>query len=216
MTKEQFISIVSPYTMTSRERIEELYNSLEYILLNNIDGDIIECGVWKGGNILGIIEYLDYHNIHSKKVWLFDTFSGMTSPEDIDIDLNGVSAVSQMNVPVVFAYSSLEEVKNNLQTSKFPQENIIFVKGDVTKTLQDKNNTPEKISLLRLDTDWYKSTKDELNVLYPKLVDKGVLIVDDYGHWKGSKRAVDEYFKDKNIIFTQIDYTGIKIIKNEL
>jgi len=216
MNKEQFISIVFPYTMTSIERINELYNSLEYIRLNNIEGDIIECGVWKGGNILGIIEYLEYYNLHSKKVWLFDTFSGMTSPENIDVDVNDIPAISQMDISVVFAYSSLEEVKNNLQPSQFPKENIIFIEGDVSKTLQDRNNIPEKISLLRLDTDWYQSTKDELEILYPKLSNKGVLIVDDYGHWKGAKKAVDEYFKNMDITISQIDYTGIKIIKNEL
>jgi hypothetical protein len=149
MNKEQFISIVFPYTMTSIERINELYNSLEYIRLNNIEGDIIECGVWKGGNILGIIEYLEYYNLHSKKVWLFDTFSGMTSPENVDVDVNDIPAISQMDISVVFAYSSLEEVKNNLQPSQFPKENIIFIEGDVSKTLQDRNNIPEKISLLR-------------------------------------------------------------------
>jgi hypothetical protein len=216
MNKEQFISIVFPYTMTSIERINELYNSLEYIRLNNIEGDIIECGVWKGGNILGIIEYLEYYNLHSKKVWLFDTFSGMTSPENVDVDVNDIPAISQMDISVVFAYSSLEEVKNNLQPSQFPKENIIFIEGDVSKTLQDRNNIPEKISLLRLDTDWYQSTKDELEILYPKLSNKGVLIVDDYGHWKGAKKAVDEYFKNMDITISQIDYTGIKIIKNEL
>jgi hypothetical protein len=202
--------------MTSIERINELYNSLEYIRLNNIEGDIIECGVWKGGNILGIIEYLEYYNLHSKKVWLFDTFSGMTSPENVDVDVNDIPAISQMDISVVFAYSSLEEVKNNLQPSQFPKENIIFIEGDVSKTLQDRNNIPEKISLLRLDTDWYQSTKDELEILYPKLSNKGVLIVDDYGHWKGAKKAVDEYFKNMDITISQIDYTGIKIIKNEL
>jgi hypothetical protein len=140
----------------------------------------------------------------------------MTSPENIDVDVNDIPAISQMDISVVFAYSSLEEVKNNLQPSQFPKENIIFIEGDVSKTLQDRNNIPEKISLLRLDTDWYQSTKDELEILYPKLSNKGVLIVDDYGHWKGAKKAVDEYFKNMDITISQIDYTGIKIIKNEL
>lgn len=216
MKKEDFISLVSPYTMTSLERISELYNSLEYIRLNNIDGDLVECGVWKGGNILGIIEYLYYYQITNKKVWLFDTFKGMTPPENIDIDLTGNNASDIMHISIVKAYSPLEEVKSNLSFSNFPQEKIIFVQGDVSETLLDKKNIPNKISLLRLDTDWYKSTKDELVYLYPKLVNKGVLIIDDYGHWKGSKQATDEYFSNHNIHFHQIDYTGIKIIKNEL
>ena len=100
--------------------------------------------------------------------------------------------------------------------STFPKENIHFIVGDVCITLLEKNNLPDKISLLRLDTDWYKSTKTEMEILYPLLSNKGVLIVDDYGHWRGSKQAVDEYFSGQNIDIKTIDYTGIKIIKNEL
>lgn len=212
MNLDLFIKIVQPYSMTSIARISELYHSLEYIRVNNIDGDVVECGVWKGGNILGIMEYLHHHKI-DKNIWLFDTFKGMTDPEENDIDLNNNHASNMLHIPVVLAYSPIDEVKENLSRSNFNKENLIFVIGDVSETLINKNNIPEKISLLRLDTDWYKSTKDELNYLYPKLENKGVLIVDDYGHWKGSKQAVDEYFYDKNILIEKIDYTGIKIIK---
>ena len=118
-----------------------------------------------------------------------------------------------LHIPVVLAFSPIDEVKNNLSKSKFNKNNLRFIVGDVSKTLLNKNNVPENISMLRLDTDWYKSTKDELIVLYPKLVNNGVLIVDDYGHWKGSKQAVDEYFDGKNIVIESIDYTGIKITK---
>ena len=212
MDLELFIKIVQPYSMTSIERISELYYSLEYIRVNNIDGDVVECGVWKGGNILGIMEYLHHHKIN-KNIWLFDTFEGMTDPEENDIDLNNNHASNMLHIPVVLAYSPIDEVKENLSKSNFNKENLIFVIGDVSETLINKSNIPEKISLLRLDTDWYKSTKDELNYLYPKLENKGVLIVDDYGHWKGSKQAVDEYFYNKNVLIQKIDYTGIKIIK---
>ena len=207
-----FIRTVQPYSMTSIERITELYNSLEYVRLNNIGGDIVECGVWKGGNILGIMEYLHYYNIN-KNIWLFDTFEGMTEPEENDVDLNNNHASKMLHIPVVLAYSPIDEVKNNLSKSEFNKNNLRFIVGDVSKTLLNKNNVPENISILRLDTDWYKSTKDELVVLYPKLVNNGVLIVDDYGHWKGSKQAVDEYFDGKNIVIESIDYTGIKITK---
>lgn len=207
-----FIRTVQPYSMTSIERITELYNSLEYVRLNNIGGDIVECGVWKGGNILGIMEYLHYYNIN-KNIWLFDTFEGMTEPEENDVDLNNNHASKMLHIPVVLAYSPIDEVKNNLSKSEFNKNNLRFIVGDVSKTLLNKNNVPENISILRLDTDWYKSTKDELTVLYPKLVNNGVLIVDDYGHWKESKQAVDEYFDGKNIVIESIDYTGIKITK---
>ncbi len=213
MILTEFINIVKPYTMTSIERISELYNSLEYIRLHNIEGDFVECGVWKGGNILGILEYLNFHNMTDRKVWLYDTFKGMTEPEEIDIDLTNQKASNILQH--VLCYSPLNEVKQNLSNSKFPKNNINYVIGDICNTLDIESNLPTKISLLRLDTDWYKSTKKEMEILYPLLIDNGVLIVDDYGHWKGSKTAVDEYFKLKNLIpkISFIDYTGIKIIK---
>lgn len=213
MDLNNFIEKVQPFSITSVERITELYNSLEYIRTNNIDGDIVECGVWKGGNIIGIIEYLKYHNILDKSVWLYDTFEGITSPEEIDVDLDNKKASDILNS--VLCYSSLTEVKQNLSKSEFNNERLKFIVGDVSETLLIESNKPNKISLLRLDTDWYKSTKDELIHLYPILVNDGVLIVDDYGHWKGSKTATDEFFKENNISveIIKIDYTGIKIIK---
>lgn len=214
MNKEKFISIVHPYSMTSYERIGELYNSLEHIRLNNIDGDLIECGVWKGGNILGIASYLNFYKMYSRKIWAYDTFQGMTSPEDVDIDLNNNQA-SQI-LQNVLCFSPLKEVQDNVFLSNFPKENIKFIIGDVCNTLLKTDNIPHKISLLRLDTDWYKSTKTELEILYPLLVNKGILIVDDYGHWNGAKKAVDEYFQNQDIKIDKIDYTGIKIIKNEI
>jgi len=213
MTKEYFISIVKPLTMTSIQRITELFNSLEYIRLNNIFGDFVECGVWKGGNILGIMEYLYYYQMLDRNVWLYDTFEGMTTPEEVDIDLKNQKASDILQQ--VLCYSSMDEVKKNLSISKFPNENIKFVKGDVCETLNNTDNLPNKISLLRLDTDWYKSTKKEMDILYPILSKDGILIVDDYGHWRGAKIAIDEYFTLHNLspIINNIDYTGIKIIK---
>jgi hypothetical protein len=213
MNLNDFIKIVSPFSMTSVDRISELFYSLEYIKNNNIDGDIVECGVWKGGNILGIIEYLKYHKIENINVWLYDTFQGMTQPEDIDIDFKLKKASDQMDKQIVLAYSSIDEVKQNILVPGIDHNRIKFIVGDVSETLKIEGNIPNKISLLRLDTDWYQSTKDELYYLYPKLNDKGVLIVDDYGHWMGAKKAVDEYFNNKDIILEKIDYTGIKITK---
>jgi len=213
MNINDFIEIVHPYTMTSLERIRALFDSLEYIRLQNIDGDFVECGVWRGGNILGIMEYLNHHKMFNRHVWLYDTFEGMTEPEDTDIDCDGRKAIDIMNMPLVKAYADLSDVKNNLSKSTFPVDNVHYIVGDIVETLNCDKNIPKDISLLRLDTDWYKSTKKELDVLYPKLKNDGVLIVDDYGHWQGSKKAFDEYFKNVNISIEKIDYTGIKIIK---
>ena len=215
MNLDKFIKIVKPFTMTSEERIISLFESLEYIRLNNIEGDFVECGVWKGGNILGMMEYLSYHNMMDRKVWIYDTFEGMTNPEDDDVDFNNTKAKDIIDG--IRCYSPLEEVKINLSSSSLPNDRLVYVVGDICETLDYEKNIPNKISILRLDTDWYKSTKKEMEVLYPKLINNGVLIVDDYGHWKGSKKAVDDYITDQklNLKIEKIDYTGIKIIKND-
>lgn len=214
MNKEIFYSIVKPFTMTSEQRIHGLFNSLEEIRINKVEGDIIECGVWKGGNILGIMEYLDFHKIYDRKIWLYDTFQGMTNPSQIDEDYVGHKASDILDS--VMCYSPLEEVKKTLSVSKYPEENIKIVIGDVKETLNLDSNLPEKLSILRLDTDWYDSTKKELEVLYPLLDEKGILIVDDYGHWKGCKAAVDEYFVNEKIKIEVLDYTGIKITRETI
>lgn len=211
MNINDFIQIVHPYTMTSLERIRALFNNLEYIRSQNIDGDLVECGVWRGGNILGMSEYLNHYGMIDRKIYAYDTFQGMTEPKDVDEDFEGNKAVDILGR--VMCEASLNEVKRNMENTKFPKENIIYVQGDVLDTLNFENNLPKNISLLRLDTDWYDSTKKELDVLYPRLQNNGVLIVDDYGHWKGSKKAVDEYFIEEKLEIEYIDYTGIKIIK---
>lgn len=207
MNKQEFIDIVKPYTMTTEIRISSLYDSLEEIRYKKLDGDFVECGVWKAGNILGIINYLDYHKMYYN-VWLYDTFDGMINPGNWDFDLNNQSGRDWVGE----CYADLEFVKNVLSTSEYPKNLINIVKGDVCRTLLDDLNQPESISLLRLDTDWYESTKIELEVLYPKILKNGILIIDDYGHWKGCKKAVDEYFKD-SILIEEVDYTCVKIKK---
>ena len=212
MNLQTFINIVQPYSMTSKERIIALYNNLEYIRNNNINGDLVECGVWKGCNILGMMEYCLFHNMN-KYIWLYDTFQGMTNPSELDIDRAGTPATNIMGA--VRSYAPIDDVQNILNKSKYDKDKIKYIIGDVNQTLLINSNIPNSIALLRLDTDWYESTKTELNILYPKLLDKGVLIIDDYGHWQGCKRATDEFFLNKNIIINYIDYTGIFVIKNE-
>jgi predicted O-methyltransferase YrrM len=91
-----------------------------------------------------------------------------------------------------WCYASLDQVSQNFAAAGLSTKTSHFVKGDVMETLKD--NLPEQISVLRLDTDWYESTRFELEVLYPRLSKGGVLIIDDYGHWSGSRKATDEYF----------------------
>jgi len=206
------------FSMTGQLRMFTLIQALKYIQKHKIEGDLIECGVWKGGN-LGLMSLLsDQLNI-SKKIYGFDTFDGMTDPEEVDVDWQGFSAKEAMqNSPKnekilnIHAYASLSQVKNNL-IQMAAKNNVILIPGKVEKTLLVSRNIPEKISLLRLDTDWYQSTKIELEVLYPLLQPGGILIIDDYGHFKGAQKAVDEYFKGQNVWLHYVDYTCRLIIK---
>jgi O-methyltransferase len=207
------------FTMTSVERMYSLYQSIDYIFKNDIEGDFVECGVWKGGSSMLMAMMLKQHGMTNRKLYLYDTFEGMSEPTESDKTSTGKNAsdlLQQENkedTSSIWCYSSLEEVKSNLFSTGFPRENIFFIKGKVEDTL--KENLPGKLSLLRLDTDWYESTKTELELLYPLLKEKGVLIIDDFGHWEGAKKAVVEYFeKNKlNPFLFRIDFTGKLMIK---
>jgi hypothetical protein len=212
---------IEPFTVTSIERVAALLDSVKYIVNNNINGDFVECGVWKGGSCMLIAKELIKQNNLNRNIWLYDTFDGMTQPTDDDIEtetgIQGKDLLSNVEKTTekfnMWAYAPIEEVKNNMLKTNYPIDNIKYIKGKVEDTL--KSNTPRKIALLRLDTDWYESTKIELETLYPLITKGGILIIDDYGHFEGAKRAVDDYFRKINQqpLLNRIDYTGRLIIK---
>jgi len=202
-------------SMVSKEGLFATMMSCKYVIANNIDGDFVECGVWRGGNSIIAAWMFKLYN-SQRKVYLYDTFDGMTEPTEFDFTLtSGEKAKKFLEKSVknesnyIWCYSSIDDVKNNFSKLGLLSENVIFVQGDVLQTLE-QNNIPEKIAVLRLDTDWYESTKKEMEILYPRINSCGVLIIDDYGTWGGSKKAVDEFFeKDGYRPFLQyIDHTG--------
>ncbi len=195
-----------------------LTQSLKHIKNNNIEGDIVETGVFKGANLVIINNFINEFNIN-KFVYAYDTYEGQPEPSKFDFDLSGKSMLEKNEeykkkneIPV---YSSLENVKQNLEKfSNYNSNKIKFIKGKVEDTLIDELNIPKKISLLRLDTDFYESIKISLEILYPRVVSGGVIIIDDYGHFKGAKLAVDNFFKNNNNIWMhRVDYTCRLIIK---
>jgi len=216
-----------PYTMTSFERGLALFRAIRYLHQNFIAGDFIECGVWRGGSTMIAMKTLQHFGIANRRFWLFDTFNGMTSPAEVDVDCHGQSAEdlmrqgeSQRTTDLVWAYAGLEEVRHNIALTGYDMRLVNFVEGDVSQTLLQIEI--ERIALLRLDTDFYDSTKMELEVLFPRLAEEGVLIVDDFGHWQGARKAVDEYFDNylwsgqSRPYFERIDYTGRLVIKPTL
>ena len=176
--EKDVINKTSLFTMTSSERIVSLIRATEYVVKNNIHGSIVECGVWKGGSIMAALYTLK--NLNSfKEVYLYDTFEGMTEPTDMDLSHSGSSAKEiYKDKEGSWCYSSLGEVKSNIEKIKYPEDKIHFIKGKVEDTIPYKD-VPQNISLLRLDTDWYESTLHEMNHLFPRLVKGGIIIIDD-------------------------------------
>lgn len=205
---------VKPYTMTTPERIASLCNAVNYLVKNNIQGDFVECGVWRGGSTMAAIDTLIKAGDTKRDIYLYDTFEGMSEPTELDKVFTGTGADELMNSSQkedptsVWCYSALEEVQANVGTLKYPKQLIHYVKGKVEDSIPQ--TLPGKIALLRLDTDWYESTKHELEHLYPLLVPGGVIIIDDYGHWEGARKAVDEYIEGNKLplLLNRIDYTG--------
>jgi hypothetical protein len=105
-------------------------------------------------------------------------------------------------------------VRENVVSTGYPPNLFHFAKGRVEETLPAQ--APDQLALVRLDTDWYESTRHELVHLYPRLAPGGVLIIDDYGHWDGVKRAVDEYFsaQAEPLLLSRIDYAARVAVKH--
>lgn len=204
--------------MTTPERIEAVVRAVEYIVKANIAGAFVECGVWKGGSMMAIAETLLRLGQSDRALYLFDTFQGMTAPAERDRDYRGKPAAGAMarepRTSPLWAVAPIEEVRQNMQRTGYPTQRVTFVPGLVEETIP--REAPERIALLRLDTDWYKSTRHEMEHLFPRLSSGGVLIVDDYGHWSGARQAVDEYLDDHDVplLLCRIDYTGRIAVKS--
>lgn len=203
------IKRVKPYTMTSNERLFGLIEAVRYILRKNIEGSIVECGVYKGGSMMAVALALLQESCIERDLFLYDTFTGMSQPTAVDVDFRGRRPNHKK-----WPSAPENQVRAALKSTRYPPEKLHFIKGKVENTLPD--HAPAKIALLRLDTDWYESTKHELVHLYPRLTTGGVLIVDDYGHYMGSKKAVDEYLdeSDASVLLHRMDFSGRICVKN--
>ncbi|MFH8734575.1 MULTISPECIES: TylF/MycF/NovP-related O-methyltransferase [unclassified Streptomyces] len=191
------IRAVKPYTMTSPERLNAFILATRHIVRHNIPGDIVECGVWRGGSMQACAKALLSQGDTERGLYLFDTYEGMTPPTEEDLRRDGKSAeellAAQGKDRPIWAVATLDDVKSGFQGVPYPADRLHFVQGRVEDTVPQQ--APEQISILRLDTDWYASTKHELDHLYDRLVPGGVLLIDDYGYWQGSRQAVDEFLE---------------------
>lgn len=193
-------------------------NAVKYILQNNIEGVIVECGVYSGDfEYIWIKELMKNNTV--RDIYLYDTFGGLVKPTEYDYTCKDAK-LYQMSKDQVYnmwksqiidekvngwCYTPLEKVQNRLNSTGYPQNNLHYVVGDVMETLKDKTTIPKKIAILRLDTDWYESSKYELEQMYDNVVTGGVIIFDDYYHWDGQRRATDDFFQNRNINYDFVD-----------
>lgn len=203
---DPIIERVRNYTKSSRERLASMVGALRAIEQHNIPGDVVEVGVWRAGNIM-----LARMLAPDRTCWLYDTFDGMTEPDpDLDVKVNGElnRAIDKYNSKKAAgrkwnAYP-LWAVQGGFKEAGLSTERMRFIEGPVEDTLHEK---PDQIAILRLDVDWHRPTKAALEALYPLVVHSGFLIIDDYGHWAGARKAVDEYFGGHVPPYEDVDYT---------
>ncbi|MEI2714494.1 MAG: TylF/MycF/NovP-related O-methyltransferase [Nocardioides sp.] len=207
------IATVKDFTMTSPERLFATCEAVRYVVKHNIPGAIVECGVWRGGSSMAMLRTLQEVGDESREAYLFDTYEGMSEPTEVDVTITGEDAAKGMaeqerEGSPLWAYAPFEDVQRNVGSVGYPAERVHFVRGMVEDTIPEQ--APEQIALLRLDTDFYESTKHELDHLIPRLAPYGVLIIDDYGHWEGARKAVDEWLAafDRPVMLARTDYTG--------
>ncbi len=196
---------VRPYTMLGVTRLRGLYNAVRYVVDRKIAGDLVECGAARGGSaaLMGLtLQRLG----DSRKLWVFDTFEGLPAPTNADPDLE---------IAEKYTGSCLGDLS---EVSKFFLQLGILSQSQLIKGLfQDSLpiSEIEKIAVLHIDCDWYDSTMMCLNHLYDRVSPGGVIQIDDYGHWAGARKAVDEFLRERSIDarLRRLDYTGRQLIK---
>jgi O-methyltransferase len=202
-------------TMTSLERMYALYQAVCHVVECGIPGDLAECGVWRGGSVMLMALTLMARGRTDRTIWLYDTFDGVSAPTDVDVqEMSGrkaseiLAARERSQEDPFWGIAARPLVESNLRRTGYPMDRFRIIEGDVLTTLSAE--APAHLAVLRLDTDWYQSTRHELEQLYPRLSPGGVLIVDDYGYWRGARKATDEYFQTVNArpLLNRIDYTG--------
>jgi O-methyltransferase len=215
----KILDAVAPFTMTSRERQLALIDAVRHLNRRGVQGCFVECGVWRGGSSMTMALTLLEERVSDRELYLFDTFEGMTPPTAFDSTTDGTLASEHLardpnKSGGNWCVADLNDVQTNMTSTRYPSERVHFIQGPVEKTIPAQ--APQgPIALLRLDTDWYESTRHEWEHLFQLVPPGGVIIIDDYGHWQGARRATDEFLAtlDKHYLLQRIDYTGRLLIK---
>lgn len=214
------VRAVKSYTLTSAEAVCALADAVRHVVAQDVEGDIVECGVWRGGSMAAVARTLAALKRFDRRLYLFDTFEGMPRPTSRDVNFTGEAAEdlyrkrNGRGAGSDWCRATEEDVARVLAACGYDESKIHLVKGRVEETIPSE--APERIAILRLDTDWYESTRHELEHLFPRLARGGVVIIDDYGHWRGARQATDEFFARQRpgLYLHRVDYTvrcGVKM-----
>lgn len=209
---------IAGYSMTDVARQISLVQAVRYLVRRGVAGSFVECGVWRGGSSMAVALTLAQEGDTGRDLYLYDTFEGMTPPTAADRTADGTSAQVLLDRDAdktgYWCVAGLDDVRRNMLSTGYPPDRIHYAKGPVEATLPAQSPTGP-VALLRLDTDWYESTRHELVHLFPLLCEGGVLIIDDYGHWAGARQAVDEYLagQPRPYFLHRMDYTGRILLK---
>lgn len=201
--KLRLMRAVKPYTMLSYARLSKLADIATELERLPVAGSFVECGVWNGGSAAVMAHAAQGPH---RPVWLFDSWEGLPDAEALDVSFTGEPGEMGM------ARGSVEAVHEVLfERLRLPRDAIRFVHGWFQETLPDLRGAVGPIALLHMDCDWYESVKCCLEQLYDQVVAGGYVVVDDYGHWEGCRRAVDEFLTARGVTaaLTWVDYTGV-------
>lgn len=213
------VSVIKRNTMVSFERLATLWLQVQHLDKYEIVGDLVECGVWRGGSAgMMALAHLYSRPNTSRHLHLFDSWQGLPEP---DRELDGALAVKYSGganrgalEPIGQCVAALDEVRQLLEREiGYPAERIHYHVGWFQETLA--RTQVEKIALLRLDGDWYESTKICLEELYPRVAKGGIIVLDDYGYWSGCRKATDEFIEQLSepVMLHHIDVDGRYFVK---
>lgn len=201
---QRIVLRVRDYTLLGPEKLFGLIQATRYVAKHRIEGAIVECGVWRGGAVMASVLALHDLGVSDRTFYLYDTFNGMSAPTERDFSLrdeeHAIDTFEQTRTgpdSADWCRAGLEDVRRNLATLPYDPRRFVLVEGKVEETIPA--TLPDRIAILRLDTDWYESTRHEMEHLMPRLVPRGVLIVDDYFRWAGNREAVDAYLEREGI-----------------
>lgn len=196
---------IMAHTMVGLRRMNNIQFCIEDVLEKNVQGDLIETGVWRGGSVIFMRAILKAYGVTNRKVWAADSFQGLPKPDEktYPADQGDIHyLMTNLAVPLV-------EVQENFAKYGLLDDQVVFLEGWFKDTLPVA--PIQQLALMRLDGDMYESTMDALQALYPKLSRGGYVIIDDYGYHEACRQAVEDYRKANaiNDEIIQIDWTGV-------